>query len=171
MIEIRGWAGHEGYRIVAEFEDNGWSGADLDRPDLDALREFVALGGADIVAVNKRDRVARGWRVLRLREEEFEESGARLVALNVQVEAGHVGCGGAGRSGPEERYGVFWYGQRRIKTFKERENGTIRKRRRYEKRDESPGPHRHPGPGLRLGAGPSGPQRRQGQPPHAGLAR
>ncbi len=82
---LRDWARREGYAIVGEFEDNGWSGADLDRPGLDELREMVAAGGVDVVAVNKRDRLARGWRVRHLREE-FEEHGARLVALNVQAE-------------------------------------------------------------------------------------
>jgi site-specific DNA recombinase len=81
----RDWAAREGYAMVAEFEDNGWSGADLDRPGLDDLREFVASGGCNIVVVNKRDRLARGWRVRHLREE-FEEFGTRLVALNVQAE-------------------------------------------------------------------------------------
>lgn len=82
---LRDWARREGCVIVAEFEDNGWSGADLDRPGLDELREVVAAGGVDVVAVNKRDRLARGWRVRHLREE-FEGHGTRLVALNVQAE-------------------------------------------------------------------------------------
>jgi len=82
---LRDWARREGYTIAAEFEDNGWSGADLDRPGLDELRELVAEGGISVVAVNKRDRLARGWRVRHLREE-FEEHGTRLVALNVQAE-------------------------------------------------------------------------------------
>ena len=82
---LRDWARREDYAVVAEFEDNGWSGADLDRPGLDELRELVAEGGVSVVAVNKRDRLARGWRVRHLREE-FEELGTRLVALNVQAE-------------------------------------------------------------------------------------
>ena len=82
---LRDWARREGYTVLAEFEDNGWSGADLDRPGLDDLRELVAEGGVGVVAVNKRDRLARGWRVRHLREE-FEEHGTRLVALNVQAE-------------------------------------------------------------------------------------
>lgn len=55
---LRDWARREGYATVAEFEDNGWSGADLDRPGLDELREVVAAGSVDVVASTS----ATAWR-------------------------------------------------------------------------------------------------------------
>ena len=265
---LRAYAAQNGLSVPEghELEDDGWSGADLDRPGLDELRNLIAAGGVDVVVVLKRDRLARGWKVRHL-EEEFKAHGARLVALNIQAEdtaegrlqahilddfaayereliadrmrrgrlqkarEGHLiafrvphlgftfdaarngyevlpeqmavvermmrlvaeGCslhevkrrfeaegvrtakGGTrwdqkvikdaltndiyrahnrdelealvqrghlsrdvlDRLDPEARYGVHWYGTRKVETFKDRENGAIRKRTRYSARPES----------------------------------
>ncbi len=50
----------ENLEVVREFEDAGYSGKFLERPDLDELRDLVATGGVDVVVVSKRDRLARG---------------------------------------------------------------------------------------------------------------
>jgi predicted site-specific integrase-resolvase len=78
---LRDWCSTNDYEIIDEVQDRGFSGAYLERPGLDRIREMVAGGEVDAVVVLFRDRIARGVYAQRL-SEEFRESGARLVALN-----------------------------------------------------------------------------------------
>jgi len=75
----------ENLEIVREFEDPGYSGKFLDRPDLDELRDLVAAGGVDVVVVSKRDRLARGLYAGYLKNE-FKRHGTGLVALDSRTE-------------------------------------------------------------------------------------
>jgi site-specific DNA recombinase len=67
--------------IVAEFEDRA-SGASLDRPGLDALRDVVAGGGIDLVLSQDRDRFSREPAYHFLLRQEFEEHGTKMRSLN-----------------------------------------------------------------------------------------
>src|ERR671921_1470321 len=78
---LRRWCAENGYEIVDEVEDGGYSGAYLERPGLDRVREMVATGSVNAVVVLFRDRIARGV-YAQLLAEEFRNNGARLVALN-----------------------------------------------------------------------------------------
>src|SRR5919112_2894323 len=78
---LRRWCAENGYEIVDEVEDGGYSGAYLERPGLDRVREMVATGSVNAVVVLFRDRIARGD-YAQLLVEEFRDHGARLVALN-----------------------------------------------------------------------------------------
>jgi site-specific DNA recombinase len=78
---LRHWCSENGYEIVDEVEDGGYSGAYLERPGLDRVREMVATGSVNAVVVLFRDRIARGV-YAQLLSEEFRNNGARLVALN-----------------------------------------------------------------------------------------
>ncbi len=78
---LRDWCSENGYEILQEIEDGGYSGAYLERPGLDRVREMVAAGEVDAVVVLFRDRLARGV-YAQLLSEEFREHGVRLVALN-----------------------------------------------------------------------------------------
>jgi site-specific DNA recombinase len=78
---LRGWCSENGYEIVEEIEDGGYSGAYLERPGLDRVREMVAAGNVNAVVVLFRDRIARGV-YAQLLSEEFRDHGARLIALN-----------------------------------------------------------------------------------------
>jgi site-specific DNA recombinase len=78
---LRRWCSKNGYEIVDEVEDGGYSGAYLERPGLDRVREMVATGSVNVVVVLFRDRIARGV-YAQLLAEEFRDHGARLVALN-----------------------------------------------------------------------------------------
>jgi site-specific DNA recombinase len=69
------------YEVIDEVQDRGFSGAYLERPGLDRVREMVADGRVDAVVVLFRDRIARGV-YAQLLSEEFRGHGARLVALN-----------------------------------------------------------------------------------------
>src|SRR5215212_6839155 len=78
---LRDWCSKNDYFIVDEVQDRGFSGAYLERPGLDRIREMVVGGEVDAVVVLFRDRIARGV-YAQLLSEEFREYGARLVALN-----------------------------------------------------------------------------------------
>jgi site-specific DNA recombinase len=78
---LRRWCSENGYEIVDEVEDGGFSGAYLERPGLDRVREMVTAGEVEAVVVLFRDRIARGV-YAQLLAEEFRNNGARLVALN-----------------------------------------------------------------------------------------
>ena len=82
---LRKWAEREGYQVLEEVADEGWSGAYLERPGLDRVRDLVQEGTVSVVAVLFRDRLARGV-YAQLLKEEFTKHGARLVALNAQLD-------------------------------------------------------------------------------------
>jgi len=88
--ELYEYCQREGHEVVAEFEDGGYSGYFLERPNLDKLRDLVASGGVDVVVVSKRDRLARGYHARYLKKE-FEKNGVRLVALNSHTDDSPVG--------------------------------------------------------------------------------
>src|SRR5919107_94525 len=79
---LREYAAREGYEILEEITDPGRTGATLDRPGLDRMRNVVATGGISVVLAHDRDRFARepahGW-ILR---EELAKYGCKLHALN-----------------------------------------------------------------------------------------
>ena len=63
LATLRGWVGAEGHQLAEEhvFRDEGYSGARLDRPGLDALRDAVRDGAVGLVAVLSPDRSARRY--------------------------------------------------------------------------------------------------------------
>jgi site-specific DNA recombinase len=81
---LRGFAESEGYEVVEEVSDPGESGAYLERPGLDKVRDLVAAGGVAVVLAQDRDRFAREPAYLYLLQEEFAKHGAKLRALNAR---------------------------------------------------------------------------------------
>ena len=63
------------------FRDEGCSGARIDRPGLDALRDVVRDGAAELVAVLSPDRLARRYAYQVLLLEEFRRAGCEVVFL------------------------------------------------------------------------------------------
>jgi site-specific DNA recombinase len=83
QIEVlRQYAAREGYEVVEEIEDAGWSGASLERPGMDRMRDLVATGGISVVLAQDRDRLAREPAYHYLLRKEFEEYGTKIRALN-----------------------------------------------------------------------------------------
>ena len=79
---LRGYADREGYEVLEEVSDPGQSGASLERPEMDRVRDLVAAGGASVVLAQDRDRFAREPAYHYLLRREFEEHGCKLRALN-----------------------------------------------------------------------------------------
>ena len=64
------------------FRDEGYSGARLDRPGLDALRDVVRDGAVERVAVLSPDRLARRYAYQVVLLEEFRKAGCEVVFLH-----------------------------------------------------------------------------------------
>jgi site-specific DNA recombinase len=79
---LREYAAQEGYEILDEVTDPGKSGATLDRPGLDRVRDLVASGGVTAVLAQDRDRFAREPAYLWVLRKELGEHGCTLRALN-----------------------------------------------------------------------------------------
>ena len=79
---LRDYAAREGYEVLEEVADPGQSGASLERPGMDRVRDLVAAGGVAVVLAQDRDRFAREPAYHYLLRREFEEEGTKLRALN-----------------------------------------------------------------------------------------
>jgi site-specific DNA recombinase len=74
-------AAHAGWAVAAEhvFRDDGHSGAKLDRPGPDALRDQAARAAFDVVLVTTPDRLARNFVHQMVIMEELQRRGVRVV--------------------------------------------------------------------------------------------
>jgi len=70
----------QGWEVAPEhvYRDEGASGADLNRPGLDALRDRAALADLDVVVITAPDRLARRYLHQALVLEELAEHGCRV---------------------------------------------------------------------------------------------
>src|SRR3712207_4669948 len=79
---LRAYAVMEGYEVLEEVQDPSQSGASLERPGMDRVRDLVAAGGVSVVLAQDRDRFAREPAYHYLLRREFEEHGTKIRALN-----------------------------------------------------------------------------------------
>ena len=79
---LREYANREGYEVLKEVSDPGQSGASLERPGMDRVRDLVAAGGGSVVLAQDRDRFAREPAYLYLLRQEFADHHCALRALN-----------------------------------------------------------------------------------------
>ena len=82
MEALREYTAREGYEVLEEVTDPGQSGASLERPGMDQVRDLVAAGGVSVVLAPDRDRFAREPAYHYLLRREFEEHDCKLRALN-----------------------------------------------------------------------------------------
>src|ERR671939_1471522 len=79
---LRHYANRGGYEVLEEVTDPGQSGASLERPGMDRVRDLVAAGGVSAVLAQDRDRFTREPAYHYLLRREFEEHNCKLKALN-----------------------------------------------------------------------------------------
>src|ERR671912_363263 len=79
---LRDYAAREGYEVLEEGVDPGQSGASLERPGMDRVRDLVSAGGVSVVLAQDRDRFSREPAYTYLLRREFEERGCELRSLN-----------------------------------------------------------------------------------------
>src|SRR4028118_414573 len=82
MEALRQYTASEGFEVLEEVVDPGQSGASLERPGMDRVRDLVASGGVSVVLAQDRDRFSREPAYSYLLRREFEEHGTALKALN-----------------------------------------------------------------------------------------
>ena len=79
---LRDYAVTEGYEVLEEISDPGQSGASLERPGMDRVRDLVTEGGVSVVLAQDRDCFSREPAYHHLLRREFEEHGTKIRALN-----------------------------------------------------------------------------------------
>jgi len=79
---LRAYCERDDYEVLEEVQDPGQSGASLERPGMDRVRDLVATGGVSVVLAQDRDRFAREPAYHYLLRKEFEEQGTKIRALN-----------------------------------------------------------------------------------------
>src|SRR5918912_285690 len=81
---LRAFADEEGYAILEEVQDPAQSGATLERPGMDRVRDLVegTPGGVAAVLAQDRDRFAREPALLYFLKRELAEHGCALRAMN-----------------------------------------------------------------------------------------
>jgi len=82
MEALREYAKSERYEVLEQVSDPGQSGASLERPGIDRVRDLVSGGGVCLVLAQDRDRFSREPAYTYLLRREVEEHGAKLKALN-----------------------------------------------------------------------------------------
>jgi site-specific DNA recombinase len=78
---LRNYTAHNGMEIVQEFTDEGYSGARLDRPALDRMRDLAERRGFDVLLTHCADRLARKFVLQALILEEMERFGVKTIFL------------------------------------------------------------------------------------------
>src|SRR3712207_1379717 len=79
---LREYAAREGYEVLDEVSDPGQSGASLERPGMDRVRDLVTASGVSVVLAQDRDRFSREPAYTYLLKREFEEYGCKMRTLN-----------------------------------------------------------------------------------------
>ena len=83
---LREYARGKGYEVIYEYLDDGYSGATLERPGLDSMRDALRVGGFDVVLFHSPDRLARKAIYQGLVLEEMENGGVRPEFLNYPID-------------------------------------------------------------------------------------
>ncbi len=83
---LRTYLKERGYVLIAAYVDEGYSGATLDRPGLDRLRDALRVGDMDVVVFHSPDRLARKAVYQGLVLEEMEKAGVRAEFLNYPLD-------------------------------------------------------------------------------------
>src|SRR5919202_3953053 len=79
---LRAYCAREGLEILEEVVDPGQSGASLERPGMDRMRDLVAAGGVSVVLAQDLDRISREpWHYEYLKSV-FEDYGTELRSLD-----------------------------------------------------------------------------------------
>lgn len=82
LYTLREYAEQQGDEIVAELADEGYSGANPDRPALRTAMELAETGRVDVIRATKRDRLFRSRLYRLMFEQDLAECGVKLESLN-----------------------------------------------------------------------------------------
>src|SRR5215207_6611441 len=119
---LRDYAAREGYDVLEEVTDPGQSGASLERPGMDRVRDLVAGGSISVVLAQDRDRFSREPAYTYLLKREFEEHGTKVRSLK---DRGDDSPEGELMDGVFDQFAKF----ERAKTAERSRRGKLRKAR------------------------------------------
>jgi site-specific DNA recombinase len=88
---LREYAEREDYEVLEEVTDPGQSGASLERPGMDRVRDLAAAGGVSVVLAQDADRITRDPIHRAFLDEEMERFDTRLIALDDWGDNSHEG--------------------------------------------------------------------------------
>lgn len=88
---LRQWCADQGHELVEVVRDEGHSGAYLERPGLDRVRDLIEGGDVELVVAQDADRITRDPGHRLLLDEEFDKRNARLRALDDWGDESHEG--------------------------------------------------------------------------------
>lgn len=88
---LRAYAAREGYEVLEEVRDEGWSAAYLERPGLDRVRDLVAAGNVAVVLAQDADRITREPLHRMILGDEAAAYGCRWMALDDWGDDSHEG--------------------------------------------------------------------------------
>jgi site-specific DNA recombinase len=78
LREVQALVAKQQYVLTDTFTDDGHSGAELERPDLDRLRAAVRAKALDVICIHDADRLSRKLAHQLLLEDEFRRAGVRI---------------------------------------------------------------------------------------------
>lgn len=87
VAELERFSREKGWPIAGTYKDEGWSGAVMERPDLDRLRDDAQKGVFDAVLINDVDRLARDVAHLGVIKRDLERRGVRVIFRKLPSEA------------------------------------------------------------------------------------
>src|SRR3989344_6014140 len=85
LSAVREFAEKNGYTIIQEYLDNGWSGDNIVRPALDQLRMDAKKKVWDGVLMYDPDRLARRYSYQELILDELREAGTDVIFVTVSA--------------------------------------------------------------------------------------
>lgn len=88
---LRAWCAENEHELLEVVKDEGHSGAYLERPGLDRVRDLVEEGRVSLVVAQDADRISREAHHRMLLDDEFERHGCNLVALDDWGDESHEG--------------------------------------------------------------------------------
>lgn len=81
LHNIRGYASRNGFRILKEYTDFGFSGAKASRPDFDLVQNDLRQGRAKVLLLYRLDRMGRSLVHLIQLLQEFRNKGIRVITV------------------------------------------------------------------------------------------
>src|SRR5215475_1950198 len=86
VSEIDRFARDKGWIVSGVYKDDGWSGAQLMRPNLDRLRDDASKGVFDAVLINDVDRLARDVSHLGIVKRDLERHAVQVIFRKLPAE-------------------------------------------------------------------------------------
>ena len=85
LNSLREFAKKEGFSVIREYKDDGWSGDILARPDLDRLRQDAKDKLWEAVLIYDPDRLARRYSYQELVMDELREAGIEVIFVTISA--------------------------------------------------------------------------------------